>query len=61
MFGYHSKPLPEQTGVADFIFWHWAQVQFKNPHIQMVREKDYCPTPFLMAFLSILFFYTLKF
>lgn len=52
MFGYHIQPLPEQQGAADFIFWHWAQVQFKNPHIQMVRKTDYCPTPFIMAFLS---------
>ena len=52
VIGYHGRPHPEQQGTRDFIFWHWAQLQYKNPHLQLVKKKDFVITPFAMAILS---------
>lgn len=52
LFNYHGRPRPEQQGTRDFIFWHWAQLQYKNPHLQLVKKKDFVVTPFAMAILS---------
>uniref|UniRef100_A0A0K0EQ03 Small ribosomal subunit protein mS25 n=1 Tax=Strongyloides stercoralis TaxID=6248 RepID=A0A0K0EQ03_STRER len=49
--GYHSKPKPEQVGAKDFIFWHWAQLQYKNPKVQLVKLRDLVITPYAQAFL----------
>ncbi|KAE9549605.1 hypothetical protein FO519_007179 [Halicephalobus sp. NKZ332] len=50
--GYHGRPQPEQQGTRDFVFWHWAQLQYKNPHLQLVKKKDFVITPFAMAILK---------
>uniref|UniRef100_A0AC35EYP6 Small ribosomal subunit protein mS25 n=1 Tax=Panagrolaimus sp. PS1159 TaxID=55785 RepID=A0AC35EYP6_9BILA len=50
--GYHSKPRPEQKGATDFIYWNWAQLQYKNPHIQLIKKQDFVVTPFAMAILK---------
>uniref|UniRef100_A0A914D2W6 Small ribosomal subunit protein mS25 n=1 Tax=Acrobeloides nanus TaxID=290746 RepID=A0A914D2W6_9BILA len=50
--GYHQRPEPHQKGAKEFIFWHWAQLQFRNPYIQLVKLKNFTVTPFAMAFLK---------
>ncbi|MFH4977492.1 hypothetical protein AB6A40_004201 [Gnathostoma spinigerum] len=52
MMNYHLKPSEQQRGAADFVFWHWAQLQYKNPTVQLVRRADFTPTPFAQAFLE---------
>uniref|UniRef100_A0A7E5A0B4 Small ribosomal subunit protein mS25 n=1 Tax=Panagrellus redivivus TaxID=6233 RepID=A0A7E5A0B4_PANRE len=49
--GYHGRPRPEQQGAREFIFWNWAQLQYKNPEIQLIKKKDFVVTPFAMAIL----------
>uniref|UniRef100_A0A0K0FQ24 Small ribosomal subunit protein mS25 n=1 Tax=Strongyloides venezuelensis TaxID=75913 RepID=A0A0K0FQ24_STRVS len=49
--GYHKRPKPEQSGTRDFIFWHWAQLQFLNPKVQLVKLPDVVITPFAKAYL----------
>lgn len=56
-FGFHRRPTPEQKGARDFIFWHWAQLQFQNPKVQLVKYVDFTPIPFVQAFLGELFFF----
>ncbi|VDN55692.1 unnamed protein product [Dracunculus medinensis] len=51
-FGFHRRPTPEQKGARDFIFWHWAQLQFQNPKVQLVKYVDFTPIPFVQAFLD---------
>ena len=52
LLAYHGKPRPEQSGASEFIYWHWAQMQHKNPHVQLIKKKDFVVTPFAMAILS---------
>uniref|UniRef100_A0AC35UE11 L51_S25_CI-B8 domain-containing protein n=1 Tax=Rhabditophanes sp. KR3021 TaxID=114890 RepID=A0AC35UE11_9BILA len=50
--GFHKKPSVAQKGARDFIFWHWAQLQYKNPTVQLVKHADLTITPFAQAFLK---------
>ncbi|CAJ0584873.1 unnamed protein product, partial [Mesorhabditis spiculigera] len=50
---FHLRPKPEQKGVRDFIFWHWAQLQFNNPKVQLVKHRELeIITPFARAYLD---------
>jgi len=49
--GFHRRPKPEQLGAREFVFWHYAQLQYKNPHLQLLKVSDVCPTPYAQAFL----------
>uniref|UniRef100_A0A914I8Q5 Small ribosomal subunit protein mS25 n=1 Tax=Globodera rostochiensis TaxID=31243 RepID=A0A914I8Q5_GLORO len=49
---FHRFPNLAQQGARDFAFWHWAQIQFKNPHVQFIKLEDVCVTPFVLAFLG---------
>lgn len=53
--GFHKNPTPEQTGARDFVYWHWAQLQYHNPKVQLVKHADKVITPFARAYLSELF------
>ena len=46
---YHDT-LPESEGLRKFIFWHLAQVQFKNPKVQCVQLKNVTYTPFISIY-----------
>ncbi|CAD5206409.1 unnamed protein product [Bursaphelenchus okinawaensis] len=50
-FGIHRRPTSEQQGAKDFVFWHFAQLQYKNPQIQLIKKMDVSITPFAQAFL----------
>lgn len=50
--GTHLRPKPEQQGARDFVFWHFAQIQYKNPHLQLIKKYDISITPVAQAFLS---------
>uniref|UniRef100_A0A0N5CHD5 Small ribosomal subunit protein mS25 n=1 Tax=Strongyloides papillosus TaxID=174720 RepID=A0A0N5CHD5_STREA len=52
ILGYHKKPKPEQSGTRHFVFWHWAQLQYKNPSVQLVKIPDLVITPFAKAYLD---------
>lgn len=60
--GSHLWPKPEQQGARDFLFWHFAQIQYKNPHLQLIKQLDISVTPFAQAFLGMLsIFITLEY
>ncbi|KAK5982314.1 hypothetical protein GCK32_003403 [Trichostrongylus colubriformis] len=50
--GFQRRPTEEQRGTRDFVFWHWAQLQFKNPKVQLVKHIDTVITPFARAYLK---------
>ncbi|KJH51890.1 hypothetical protein DICVIV_01969 [Dictyocaulus viviparus] len=51
--GFQRRPTSvEQQGVRDFVFWHWAQLQYKNPTVQLVKHIDIVITPFAKAYLK---------
>ena len=43
---------PDSDGLRRFIFWHLAQIQYKNPHVQCVQFKNTTPSPFVSFYLS---------
>jgi len=47
-----NQNLPNQKGLNDFVYWHWAQLQFNNPDTQLVKIKNLSITPYVQAFLS---------
>jgi small subunit ribosomal protein S25 len=49
---YHETE-PESEGLRGFVFWHLAQIKYKNPHVQCVQLKNVVKSPFLT-------FYTLN-
>ncbi|KAK0428609.1 hypothetical protein QR680_010901 [Steinernema hermaphroditum] len=50
--GFNRRPLEHQKGAREFVFWHWAQLQFQNPKVQLVKHVDLTVTPFAQAFLK---------
>lgn len=50
--GFHRLPTDEQKGARDFVYWHWAQLQFHNPSVQLVKHVDTVITPFAKAYLN---------
>ena len=48
----YTLDKPESDGLRRFIFWHLAQIQYKNPTIQCVQFKNTTPTPFVSFYLS---------
>ncbi len=43
---------PHSEGLRRFVFWHLAQLQHKNPSVQVIVYKNICPTPFIKCYLS---------
>ena len=43
---------PEHKGAQDFAFWNLPQVQYKNPNVQIVVQRNMTPTPFITCFLD---------
>ncbi|KRY56944.1 putative 28S ribosomal protein S25, mitochondrial [Trichinella britovi] len=39
-------------GAKFFTFWHWAQLQYKNPYVQFLKLRLKTPLPFVQAFLK---------
>ncbi|VBB27396.1 unnamed protein product [Acanthocheilonema viteae] len=52
--GYKRFPRDDRRhkGVIDFVFWHWAQLQYSNPYVQLVRFTNISVVPFGKAFLD---------
>jgi len=42
----------EHEGAQEFEFWHWNQLQHRNPEVQLIRYDLKPPTPFIQAFLQ---------
>ena len=38
---------PESEGLRGFVFWHLAQIKFKNPNVQCVQLKNIVKSPFI--------------
>ncbi|KAG0728190.1 putative 28S ribosomal protein S25, mitochondrial [Chionoecetes opilio] len=39
-------------GAKEFVFWHLAQLQYNNPHVQVATFKNLTPTPFIRVFFE---------
>ena len=48
----YTLDKPSSDGLRRFIFWHLAQIQYKNPQVQCVQFKNTTPTPFVSFYLS---------
>ena len=48
----YTLDKPDSDGLRRFIFWHLAQIQYKNPNVQCVQFKNTTPTPFVSFYLS---------
>lgn len=48
----YTLEKPDSDGLRRFIFWHLAQIQYKNPSVQCVQFKNTTPTPFVSFYLS---------
>ncbi|CAF0757045.1 unnamed protein product [Didymodactylos carnosus] len=48
----YTLDKPSSDGLRRFIFWHLAQIQYKNPHVQCVQFKNTTPTPFVSFYCS---------
>jgi small subunit ribosomal protein S25 len=48
---YHEK-LDESDGLRRFLFWHLAQIQYKNPNVQCLQLKNMINTP-LITFYAL--------
>lgn len=48
---YHDT-LPESDGLRRFVFWHLAQIQYKNPAVQCVQLKNITYTPYITLYTS---------
>jgi small subunit ribosomal protein S25 len=48
----YTLDKPDSDGLRRFIFWHLAQIQYKNPQVQCVQFKNTTPTPFVSFYLS---------
>jgi hypothetical protein len=40
------------SGARDFVFWNLPQVQYRNPHLQIVTFRNLTPSPFITCFLE---------
>ena len=36
----------------EFVFWHWAQLQYKNPDVQLLKWTEMFPNPFIQVYLD---------
>jgi small subunit ribosomal protein S25 len=43
---YHETE-PESDGLRRFVFWHLAQIKYKNPNVQCVQMKSVVKSPFI--------------
>ncbi|GMR48052.1 hypothetical protein PMAYCL1PPCAC_18247, partial [Pristionchus mayeri] len=50
--GYPRNVERVLDGANQFVFWHWAQLQFHNPRVQLVKQMDKVITPYAKAFLK---------
>ncbi|CAG0882325.1 unnamed protein product [Cyprideis torosa] len=50
-FNYNVEGL-NHAGTRDFIFWHFDQLQYKNPNVQLLSFVGMTPTPFIRAYFS---------
>lgn len=48
----YTLDKPDSDGLRRFIFWHLAQIQYKNPQVQCVQFKNTTPTPFVSFYLT---------
>lgn len=56
--GFWSKKKINE-GAQAFIFWTLPQLQYKNPHVQVVTLKNMTPSPFIRCFYGELKIYQL--
>ncbi|XP_059473022.1 small ribosomal subunit protein mS25 [Neocloeon triangulifer] len=53
VFSVHYNRLGDHhKGAREFVFWNLPQVQYKNPHVQVVTFKNMTPSPFIRCYLE---------
>lgn len=48
----YNKRGDHNEGAKDFEFWFFPQIQFKNPHVQIISLTNLTPTPFIQCFFG---------
>ncbi|XP_076448017.1 small ribosomal subunit protein mS25-like [Babylonia areolata] len=48
---YNTGHKPSK-GAYDFVFWHWPQLQYKNPEVQFLVFRNITPTPFMKVYMD---------
>ncbi|BFZ10751.1 hypothetical protein BsWGS_13790 [Bradybaena similaris] len=51
LFNLNTDGKPSE-GTRKFIFWHFAQMQYKNPQVQMCVFNNMTPSPCIQFFLA---------
>jgi small subunit ribosomal protein S25 len=49
---YDRGPCENHAGAREFVFWHLAQLQYKNPQVQILTLRNLTPTPFIRVFFD---------
>ncbi|KAI1713944.1 mitochondrial ribosomal protein l51 / s25 / CI-B8 domain-containing protein [Ditylenchus destructor] len=53
VIGYHRFPTkPELIGASEFVYWHYNQIQHKNPDVQLLKRENMSQVPYAMAILK---------
>ena len=47
-----NKEQKSSKGTEDFVFWHFAQMQYKNPDTQLVVLNNITPSPWVQFFFE---------
>ncbi|CDW57948.1 L51 S25 CI-B8 domain containing protein [Trichuris trichiura] len=47
-----NPEMGNSKGAREFVFWHWEQLQYKNPYVQLVKFRRSFPIPYIQAFLE---------
>lgn len=49
---HYNKNQVASKGTEDFVFWHFAQMQFKNPDTQIVILNNMTPSPYIQCYFD---------
>ncbi len=49
---WYVRSGPHHQGIQDFVFWNLAQVQYKNPDVQIVELRNMTPSPYITCYLE---------
>lgn len=49
---HYNKRTENSEGARQFVFWHLAQLQYKNPEVQVITFLNLTPSPFIRVFFN---------
>lgn len=48
----YNYKAENHRGAKEFVFWHFSQIQYKNPTVQLQVFKNLTPSPFITTYLE---------